>query len=121
VPRKPSSIAKPATEPAELTAITETAWIPLDPETDRGAYGLTPLILHRLGHRVGDSAITYAQKLAHTLLERALEGNFSALEEILVRIDGDAKSSNPPTRTRNTSIQVDDLTARRILDALREL
>ena len=30
------------------------AWIALDPETDRGENGLTPLILHRLGHEAGD-------------------------------------------------------------------
>ena len=40
----------------ESRTTTRTEWIALDPETDRGEHGLTPLLLHRLGHEVDRQA-----------------------------------------------------------------
>src|SRR5580700_11409495 len=84
-----------------LSGVAETAWIPLDPETDRGEHGLTPLILHRLSHTVHGEKVTIAQLLTQSLLDRALDGHFAALEEILIRIDGDAKGRDPAARATN--------------------
>jgi hypothetical protein len=92
-------------------------WISLDPETDRGENGLTPLILHRLGH-VGDrDGRTFAQLLAQKVIDLALGGHFPSLDEILIRIDGDCKTCEPAARAEKSSLEIDDLMAKRILDA----
>jgi hypothetical protein len=75
------------------------------------------LILHRLGHQVGSKPVTYAQVLAQTLLDRALAGHFGALEEILTRIDGDAKTTGPATKTLKPPINMAEAEAQRIVDA----
>jgi hypothetical protein len=91
-------------------------WISLDPETDRGEHGLTPLLLHRLGHQVDSQQGTFAQMLAQRLIDLALGGHFPSLEEILIRIDGDAKTSQPAATSSNIAVEIDDLMAQRILD-----
>jgi hypothetical protein len=92
------------------------AWISLDPETDRGEYGLTPLLLHRLGHEVGGKHCTFAQMLAQKLIDLALGGHFPSIAEILIRIDGDAKTSQPAAKSADVALELDDLRAQRILD-----
>jgi hypothetical protein len=116
----------PKTDPSKQTAapatdvdgVAKTAWIPLDPETDRGEHGLTPLILHRLSHKVSGQNETIAQLVTQSLLDRALDGHFGALEEILSRIDGDAKARDPAARSTNASVEIDIAKAQRILHAL---
>jgi hypothetical protein len=96
-------------------------WISLDPETDRGENGLTPLILHRLGHVGASNGRTYAQLLAQKVIDLALGGHFPSLDEILIRIDGDAKTCDPGARAEKLALEIDDLRARRILDAYYDI
>jgi hypothetical protein len=112
----PSNLTGPPA--SELGGKADTAWIPLDPETDRGENGLTPLILHRLSHQVHGKEVTIAQLLTQSLVDRALDGHFGAIEEILIRIDGDAKARDPAARSTNASFEIDSDKARRILNAL---
>jgi hypothetical protein len=93
-----------------------TKWIRLDPETDRGEYGLTPLLVHRLGHTIENTDVTFAQELVDFLIERALDGHFPSLEEILIRIDGDAKTALRGARSANAAVEMDQDTAKKLLD-----
>jgi hypothetical protein len=93
-------------------------WVFVDPETDCGKYGLTPLLFHRIGHYLPDGSQTIAQVLVNIMIDAALDGHFRSLEEILIRIDGDAKSTRPAARIEMSSVEFDDATAQRILDAL---
>jgi hypothetical protein len=113
---------KPSKPTSDLTDYGDCriAWISLDPETDRGEHGLTPLLLHRLGHEVDEEHRTFAQLLAQKLIDLALGGHFPSLEEILIRIDGDAKTRSPAARSENIELEFDELMARRILDAYHD-
>jgi hypothetical protein len=107
-------------ESKEYCKSNENSWISLDPETDRGEHGLTPLLLHRLGHEADSQHRTFAQLLAQKLIDLALGGHFPSLEEILIRIDGDSKTSEPAARAEKIALEIDDITARRILDAYHD-
>jgi hypothetical protein len=92
-------------------------WISLDPETDRGKHGLAPLLLHRMGHYLPGDERTVGQGLVDLMIDGAFEGHFRSLEEILIRIDGEAKSTKPAATIEMTSIEIDEATAQRVLDA----
>ena len=95
-------------------------WTPLDRDTTAGQHGLTPLLLHRFGHEIRGLHRTVAQVLVDRLLERALDGHHQSLEEIMTRIDGDAKSSGPAVKSARNAIELDEPVAQRVLDALLE-
>jgi hypothetical protein len=103
---------------AARLVLSGLSWEPLDDETTAGQHGLTPLLLHRFGHRIASLKRTVAQVLVDRLLERALDGHHQSFEEIMMRIDGDVKSIGPAVQSAPTSIQMDEPTARRVLDAL---
>jgi hypothetical protein len=98
----------------------DTLWVPLDPETDRGEHGLTPLLLHRLGHKVQGKQCTFAQMVTQELIDLALGGHFPSLEEILIRIDGDAKTSQPAATPSDAAFEVDELMAQRFFGAIND-
>ena len=94
-------------------------WAPLDSETERGERGLTALLHHRLADRF-DGKLTFAQALTQKLINSALDGNPRFLEEIFARIDGEAKSREPAARSVKAPVDIDQITAQRILDALHD-
>ncbi len=112
---------KPAGDEDHAGSSNDPPWSPLDPETARGDRGLTALLRHRLGDR-NDEQLTFAQRLTQKLINGALAGNARYLEEILVRIDGEAKSREPAAKSAKASVNVDvdEVTALRILDALHD-
>jgi hypothetical protein len=112
-----SCTAKETGDVARLV-LSELSWHKLDDETTAGQHGLTPLLLHRFGHHIDDSDRTIAQVLVDSLLERALDGHHQSFEEIMMRIDGDIKSTGPAVKSAPTSIKMDQPTAQRVLDAL---
>jgi hypothetical protein len=112
-----SDAAKDTGDAARLD-LAELSWDPLDDETTAGQHGLTPLLLHRFGHRTASSDRTVAQILVDRLLERALDGHHQSFEEIMMRIDGDVKLIGPAVKSAPTSIHMDTPTAQRVLDAL---
>ena len=93
-------------------------WVFVDPETDCGKYGLTPLLLHRMGHYLPGDERTLAQGLVDLLIDAAIDGHFRSLEEILIRIDGDAKSTRPAAKIEMSLFEFDEAAAQRILNAL---
>jgi hypothetical protein len=95
-------------------------WVSIDPETDRGQHGLVPLLLHRMGHNLPGDERTLAQGLVDLLIDAAIDGHFRSLEEILIRIDGEAKSAQPAAKFERTSLDINERTAQGILDALCE-
>jgi hypothetical protein len=95
-------------------------WTPLDADTTAGQHGLTPLLLHRFGHEIANLQRTVAQVLVDRLLERALDGHHQSLEEIMTRIDGDAKASGPAVKSARNSVELDEPAAQRVLDAILE-
>jgi hypothetical protein len=95
-------------------------WVSIDPETDRGQHGLVPLLLHRMGHNLPGDERTLAQGLVDLLIDAAIDGHFRSLEEILIRIDGEAKSAQPAAKFERTSLDINESTAQGILDALCE-
>jgi hypothetical protein len=101
-----------------LATVFDLPWIPLDLETDRGQHGLAILLLHRLGHSLPDGQRTVAQLLIDLMLDRANNGHFPSLDQILIRIDGDTKTIEPAAKVEKTSFEVDEFTAQRVLDAL---
>ena len=100
--------------------LADLPWTPLDRETTAGQHGLTPLLLHRFGHEFADPHRTVAQLLVDRLLERALDGHHQSLEEIMTRIDGDAKSNGPAVQSARNGIELDEPAAQRVLDAVLE-
>jgi hypothetical protein len=110
---------KNAPDDARL-ALSGLPWTPLDAETTAGQHGLTPLLLHRFGHEIETLHRTVAQVLVDRLLERALDGHHQSLEEIMTRIDGDAKASGPAVKSARVAIEIDEPAAQRVLDALLE-
>jgi hypothetical protein len=101
-----------------LASVFDLPWISLDPETDRGQHGLAILLLHRLGHYLPDEQRTVAQLLIDLMLDRANNGHFPSLDQILIRIDGDTKSIEPAAKVEKTSFAIDEFTAQRVLDAV---
>jgi hypothetical protein len=95
-------------------------WVSIDPETDRGQHGLVPLLLHRMGHNLPGDERTLAQGLVDLLIDAAIDGHFRSLEEILIRIDGEAKSTQPAAKFVMTSFELDEITAQKVLDAFRK-
>jgi hypothetical protein len=95
-------------------------WVSIDPETDRGQRGLAPLLLHRMGHNLPGDERTLAQGIVDLLIDAAIDGHFRSLEEILIRIDGEAKSTQPAAKFEKTSLEIGEITAQRILDAYCE-
>ena len=97
-------------------------WTSHDPALERGEYGLTPLIQDRLGHKSQETGLTYAQLVTQTLLNRALEGHLGALEEILIRIDGDAKAKakDASAKKATSTLEIDHAVAKRVLDAMHD-
>ena len=95
-------------------------WVSIDPETDRGQHGLVPLLLHRMGHNLPGDERTLAQGLVDLLIDAAIDGHFRSLEEILIRIDGETKSTQPAAKFVETSLTIDEITAQRVLDAYRK-
>jgi hypothetical protein len=95
-------------------------WDSIDPETDRGQHGLVPLLLHRMGHNLPGDERTLAQGLVDLLIDAAIGGHFRSLEEILIRIDGEAKSTQPAAKFVMTSFELDEITAQKVLDAFRK-
>jgi hypothetical protein len=75
------------------------------------------LLLHRMGHYLPGDTQTVAQGVVDLLIDAALDGHFRSLEEILIRIDGEAKSTQPAAKFERTSLAIDEITAQRILDA----
>jgi hypothetical protein len=98
-------------------AVFGIRWVSVDSETDRGEHGLAPLLLHRMGHYLPGDTQTVAQGVVDLLIDAALDGHFRSLEEILIRIDGEAKSTQPAAKFGRTSLDIDEITAQRILDA----
>jgi hypothetical protein len=115
---KPASDAEKDNRDVARLALAELSWKPIDDETSAGQHGLTPLLLHRFGHRIAGLERTVAQVLVDRLLERALDGHHQSFEEIMIRIDGDVKSIGPAVRSTPSSIKIDQTTAQRVLDAL---
>jgi hypothetical protein len=93
-------------------------WVAVDAETDSGKYGLTRLLFHRMGHYLPDGSRTVAHGLVDLLIDTALDGHFRSLEEILIRIDGDAKSTRPAAKIEMSLFEFDEAAAQRILNAL---
>jgi hypothetical protein len=100
--------------------LAKLPWTPLDRDTTAGQHGLTPLLLHRFGHEFAGLDRTVAQVLVDRLLERAMDGHHQSLEEIMTRIDGDAKSSGPAVKSVRNLVELDEPAARRVLDAILE-
>jgi hypothetical protein len=118
--KNPSEESKNAKDEPRLV-LAELAWTPLDRETTAGQHGLTPLLLHRFGHEISEPPHrTVAQVLVDRLLERAMDGHHQSLEEIMTRIDGDAKSSGPAVQSARNGIELDQPAAQRVLDAMLE-
>jgi hypothetical protein len=92
-------------------------WISRDPDTDAGKHGLAPLLLHRMGHFLPGDKQTVGQGLVDLMIDGAFDGHFRSLEEILIRIDGETKSTEPAAKFESNSFEIDEITAQRILDA----
>jgi hypothetical protein len=103
-----------------LVSTFSMPWVSIDPETDRGQHGLVPLLLHRMGHNLPGDERTLAQGLVDLLIDAAIGGHFRSLEEILIRIDGEAKSTQPAAKFVMTSFELDEITAQKVLDAFRK-
>ena len=103
-----------------LASAFSMPWDSIDPETDRGQHGLVPLLLHRMGHNLPGDERTLAQGLVDVLIDAAIGGHFRSLEEILIRIDGEAKSTQPAAKFVMTSFELDEITAQKVLDAFRK-
>jgi hypothetical protein len=103
-----------------LASAFSMPWDSIDPETDRGQHGLVPLLLHRMGHNLPGDERTLAQGLVDLLIDAAIGGHFRSLEEILIRIDGEAKSTQPAAKFVMTSFELDEITAQKVLDAFRK-
>jgi hypothetical protein len=61
--------------------------------------------------------------LVEAWIDEAIDGNFRALQEILIRIDGEAKAREPieTAVTERLAGHVDERTSRTLLDAIEEL
>jgi hypothetical protein len=118
MPTKATSDAAKDNGDVARLVLAGLSWEPLDDETTAGQHGLTPLLLHRFGHRIASLHRTVAQVLVDRLLERALDGHHQSFEEIMMRIDGDVKSTGPAVKSAPASIKMDQPTAQRVLDAL---
>ena len=103
-----------------LASAFSMPWDSIDPDTDRGQHGLVPLLLHRMGHNLPGDERTLAQGLVDVLIDAAIGGHFRSLEEILIRIDGEAKSTQPAAKFVMTSFELDEITAQKVLDAFRK-
>jgi hypothetical protein len=116
---KTSSDELKATDESTRSLLGGLSWVPLEEEMTAGQHGLTPLLLQRFAQHIPSLKRTVAQVLVDRLLERALDGHHQSLEEIMTRIDGDAKSNGPAVKPALESIQIDEPTAQRVLDALQ--
>jgi len=106
------------TDESTRTLLGGLSWAELDEELSAGQFGLTPLLLQRFSQQIPSLNRTVAQVLVDRLLERAIDGHHQSLEEILTRIDGDAKSNGPAVKQILESIELDEPTAQRVLDVL---
>jgi hypothetical protein len=86
-----------------------------DSDEHCGKPSLTALLVHEL-FEVEIDGKTRAQTLVEALVTKATDGDIRAFQEVMVRIDGDAKSREAETRETTEYPQVDALTAQRILD-----
>jgi hypothetical protein len=84
---------------------------------DGDSPSLTGLLRHYLFEVVPDGK-TRAQKLVEALVEDAEKGNLKSLQEILIRIDGEAKSREEVASP--VLGEVDELKAQKILEALND-
>ena len=121
--RKTLRVAKRDAGLEMLDDLDNTPWIPLDPETDRGEHGLTPLVPSPARPHGTPQEQTLTIAIVGSKVDRPCTSRdiFGSLEEILIRIDGDTKSTRAG-RARSAKTSAGDgrrQPPRRILDAIQ--